>query len=348
MSSMAPTKPLLAALRGDRQMPVPFWFMRQAGRYLPEYRELRAEAGDFLDLCYSPERAVEVSLQPLRRFGMNGIILFSDILVVPHALGIGLRYAEGEGPKLDAVMRGGVLPVYERDRFLGHLSPVFETLKGLSAQGPAEATLIGFAGAPWTVATYMIEGGSSRDFAKSKSWAFEDPDSFGALIDLLVETTSDYLLAQIEAGAEAVQIFDSWAGALPETALKRWSLAPITEIARRVREKHPETPVIAFPRGAGLHYELFARDANISAVSLDSGVPLAWAADVLQPHAALQGNLDPLYLVSGGDAMRAEAERILATLSGGPFVFNLGHGIVPQTPPEHVGELAELIHGWRG
>ncbi len=339
---------MLLALRGERRSPAPFWFMRQAGRYLPEYRKVRADAGDFLDLCYAPDLAVEVSLQPIRRFAMDGVILFSDILVVPDALGIGLRYAEGEGPKLDALERGDPLPVYERDRFLTHLAPVFETLKGLSAAAPPGATLIGFAGAPWTVATYMIEGGSSKDFAKTKAWAFEEPDSFAALIDLLVETTSDYLLAQIAAGAECVQIFDSWAGVLPETALQRWSLTPIAEIARRLREKHPQTPIIAFPRGAGLSYELFARDPNISALSLDPTVPLAWAAEVLQPHATLQGNLDPLYLVSGGAAMRDEAERILNQLSGGPFVFNLGHGIVPQTPPEHVGELAELIRGWRG
>ena len=339
---------MLLALRGERCSPPPFWFMRQAGRYLPEYREVRADAGDFLNLCYSPELAVEVSLQPIRRFAMDGIIFFSDILVVPDALGIGLRYAEGEGPKLDALDRGDSLPRYEKEEFLAHLAPVFATLKGLSASGPPGATLIGFAGAPWTVATYMIEGGSSKDFAKTKAWAFEEPEYFAALIDLLVETTSDYLLAQIAAGAECVQIFDSWAGILPETALHRWSLAPIAEIAKRVREKYPDTPVIAFPRGAGLLYEPFARDSNISAVSLDSTVPLAWAAEVLQPHAVLQGNLDPLYLVSGGVAMRAEAERILTALRGGPFVFNLGHGIVPQTPAEHVGELAELIRGWKG
>ncbi len=341
-------KSMLLTLRGECRSPTPFWFMRQAGRYLPEYRRIREAAGDFLHLCYSPDLAVEVSLQPIRRFSMDGVILFSDILVVPEALGIGVRYIEGEGPKLDAIGQGSSLPIYEREKFLGRLVPVFETLKGLSASAPSGTTLIGFAGAPWTVATYMIEGGSSRDFAKIKAWAFEDQVSFDLLIKLLVDATSDYLLAQIRAGAECVQIFDSWAGILPDIALRRWSLAPVSEIAKRIREKHPDVPVIAFPRGAGLSYELFARDPNISAVSLDSTVPLAWAAEVLQPHAVLQGNLDPFYLVSGGITMREEAERILKTLASGPFIFNLGHGIVPQTPPENVSELAQFIRGWKG
>lgn len=339
---------MLMALRGECQTPTPFWFMRQAGRYLPEYRKVRVDAGDFLDLCYSPDLAIEVSLQPIQRFGMDGIILFSDILVVPDALGIGLRYTSGEGPKLNALDQGSPLPKYEPKKFLKHLASVFKTVKGLSAKAPAGTTLIGFAGGPWTVATYMIEGGSSRDFAKAKAWAFKEPESFAELIDLLVEATSDYLIAQIAAGAECVQIFDSWAGVLPEIALRRWSLTPILEIAKCIRKKYPDVPVIAFPRGAGLSYELFARDPNISALSLDPTVPLAWAVETLQPHATLQGNLDPLYLVSGGTVMCEEAERILSLLSGGPFVFNLGHGIVPQTPPEHVHALSELIRGWKG
>ena len=347
MNSETGIKPLLSALRGERQTSVPFWYMRQAGRYLPEYRKLRADAGDFLDLCYSPDLAVEVSLQPLRRYDMDGVILFSDILVVPDALGIGLRYVAGEGPQLDALDRRDPLPVYEREKFIAHLSPVFETLRGITVSAPASATVIGFAGAPWTVATYMIEGGSSRDFAKTKSWAFQDPQSFQNLIDLLIESTSDYLSAQIDAGADVVQIFDSWAGVLPELALQRWSLAPILEIVRRVRQKHPDVPVIAFPRGAGISYAAYAESAGISAVSLDSTIPLSWAAAHLQPHAAVQGNLDPLLLVCGGAPLLAEAERILAALSGGPFVFNLGHGIVPQTPPEHVAALSEFIRGWR-
>ena len=347
MNSEASIKNLLAALKGARQSPVPFWYMRQAGRYLPEYRKLRAEAGDFLDLCYSPDLAIEVSLQPLRRYAMDGVILFSDILVVPHALGMGLRYIEGEGPQLDALDRRDVLPRYRREAFLAHLSPVFETLKGITAEAPAGATVIGFAGAPWTVATYMIEGGSSRDFAKCKSWAFQDPENFQLLIDLLIDSTSDYLSAQIDAGAEVVQIFDSWAAALPEMALQRWSLAPILAIAKRIGRKHPGVPMIVFPRGAGVSYKLYAEEPDISAVSLDSTVPLSWAAEHLQPQAVVQGNLDPQLLVCGGAPMLEEAERILAALSGGPLVFNLGHGIVPQTPPEHVAALSEFIRGWR-
>jgi len=346
MNSQAGIKPLLSALRGERQTPVPFWYMRQAGRYLPEYRKLRAEAGDFLDLCYSPDLATEVSLQPLRRFDMDGVILFSDILVVPDALGIGLRYVEGEGPQLDALSQRDSLPVYSRDKFLAHLSPVFETLRGISAGAPANATVIGFAGAPWTVATYMIEGGSSRNFAKTKSWAFHDRPSFQCLIDLLIDSTSDYLMAQIDAGADIVQIFDSWAGVLPEVALQHWSLAPILKIIKRVRQQHPGVPVIVFPRGTGVSYESYAASADISAVSLDSTIPLCWAAKNLQPHAVLQGNLDPLLLAGGGAPMFEEAERILATLAGRPFIFNLGHGIVPQTPPEHVAALSEFVRGW--
>ena len=346
-SETLPEKPMLLTLLGECQTAIPFWFMRQAGRYLPEYRAIRAKAGSFLDLCYSPDLAVEVSLQPIRRFGMDGVIMFSDILVVPEALGIGLRYIEGEGPKLEIIRQRHPLPRYEKETFLCRLAPVFETLKRLSANAPKATTLIGFAGAPWTVASYMIEGGSSKDFSKSKAWAFEEPGSFDAVIKLLVDATSDYLLAQIEAGAECVQIFDSWAGVLPEAALQRWSLLPISEMAKRVREKHPDTPIIVFPRGVGPCYEMFARDPNITAISLDSTVPLAWAAKVLQPHAVLQGNLDPLYLVSGGATMREEANRILETLRSGPFIFNLGHGIVPQTPPQHVGELAQLIRGWK-
>ncbi len=347
MNSEAGSKPLLSALTGAPQAPVPFWYMRQAGRYLPEYRKLRAEAGSFLNLCYAPDLAVEVSLQPLRRYAMDGVILFADILLVPHALGVGLGYTEGEGPKLDALDRRDPLPCYEREKFLAHLSPIFETLRGINAAAPATATVIGFAGAPWTVATYMVEGGGSRDFTKSKSWAFEDPESFQKLIDLLIDTTSDYLLAQIDAGADTVQIFDSWAGVLPETALRRWSLAPISEIARRIGQKYPNVPVIAFPRGVGAAYEWFARDANISAVSLDTTVALGWAGEHLQPHAALQGNLDPQFLVCGGAAMLEEAERILTALSGRPFIFNLGYGIVPQTPPENVAALSQFIAAWK-
>ena len=335
-------------LKGESQKRVPFWYMRQAGRYLPEYRELREQAGNFLDLCFSPEHAVEVSLQPIRRYDMDGIILFSDILVVPHALGIPLRYVEGEGPKLDALEYGNLLPKYEPENFLGKLSPIFETLKGIVTEAENSKTVLGFAGAPWTVATYMVEGGSSKNFSKTKLWAFQDPDNFQQLIDLLVDTTSDYLVAQIAAGADAVQIFDSWAGVLPELALERWSLAPIREIARRVRQKYPDIPIIVFPRGAGIGYVPFAKDSEITALSLDSSLPLKWAAETLQPKTVVQGNLDPQYLVCGGPPMLAEAERILTAFSGGLFVFNLGHGIVPQTPPNNVAALSDFIHSWRG
>lgn len=345
--SKSSEKLLLRALRGETLARPPFWLMRQAGRYLPEYLEIRRQAGDFLSLCYSPELAVEVTLQPLRRFAMDAAILFADILVVPDALGQALSYREGEGPVLEPVRNAAELRRLDMAGLHERLAPVYQTIRRLRQELPPATALIGFAGAPWTVATYMVEGGGSRDFTKSKTWASEDPESFQKLIDLLIDTTSDYLLAQIDAGADTVQIFDSWAGVLPETALRRWSLAPISEIARRIGQKYPNVPVIAFPRGVGAAYEWFARDANISTVSLDTTVALGWAGEHLQSHAALQGNLDPQFLVCGGAAMLEETERILTALSGRPFVFNLGYGIVPQTPPENVAALSQFIAAWK-
>ena len=340
------SKPLLRALHGERQAVPPIWLMRQAGRYLPEYRELRADAGSFLDLCFTPEKAVEVTLQPIRRYGLDGAILFSDILVIPYALGQALWFEQGVGPKLEALQSPAEIETrLSTARLHEVLAPVYETLKGVRAQLPAETTLLGFAGAPWTVASYMIEGGSSRDFAAAKSWMFSDPEGFGRLIDLLVEATADYLNAQIDASAEAVQIFDSWAASLPPTQVRRWSLAPLQEITRRIKARHPDTPVILFPRGVGPLYTEFAETAGGDALGLDTGLPPEWARDHLQSKVTVQGNMDPLLLVSGGEEMRKAAREVLAALSGGPFVFNLGHGVVPQTPPEHVAELIALVRG---
>ena len=333
---------LVEVLKGASHQPPPIWLMRQAGRYLPEYRRVREQAGDFLTLCYTPELAAEVTLQPIRRYGFDASIVFADILVVPHALGRKLWFVTGEGPKLEPLRDAAAIPAFDVAAFARHTAPVMETLRILRRELPQETALIGFAGAPWTVATYMVEGGSSRDFATSKRWALADPDGFGRLIDLLVESTVAYLSAQVEAGAEVLQLFDSWSGALSETGFRRWSIEP----ARRIVEaKHPAVPVIGFPRGAGALYADYVEGTVVDAVSLDSGVPLVWARDTLQPKTALQGNLDPLVLVAGGGAMREEVGRILATLSGGPFVFNLGHGIVPDTPPEHVAELVSLVRG---
>jgi uroporphyrinogen decarboxylase len=340
-------KLLVRALKGETLERPPIWLMRQAGRYLPEYRALRTKAGSFLDLCYNPDFAVEVTLQPIRRFGFDGAILFSDILVVPHALGMDLRFEEGRGPLLDALKGDDDLARLAMDQFHTRLRPVYSAVSGIRGSLPAETALIGFAGAPWTVASYMIEGGSSRDFAKTKAWAYQRPESFQRLTNLLVESTASYLIAQIEAGAEVLQLFDSWAGALDHASLLRWSLAPMKAIVDRVRMSHPEVPVIVFPRACGAGYLDFARASFMHGLGLDSGVPLDWAFTQLQGRIALQGNLDPQLLVAGGTAMREAATRILDALGQGPFIFNLGHGIVPETPPEHVGALVDLVKAWR-
>jgi uroporphyrinogen decarboxylase len=340
-----PSKPMLRVLQGLETDHVPAWFMRQAGRYLPEYRAIRKDAGSFLDLCYTPALAAEVSLQPLRRFGMDGVIMFSDILVIPDALGIDVAFKEGEGPLLEPVTNAGDIPRYEPEKALAHLAPVLETLKTLAASDLGSATLIGFAGAPWTVATYVVEGGSSRDFATAKAWAYRDPEGFGKLMAVLVDATADYLVAQVEAGAETVQLFDSWAGVLPEAAFARWCIEPAAEIVRRFKDHHPDVPVIGFPRGAGVLYERYVQETGVDAVSIDTTLPLGWAQEHLQSRVAVQGNLDPIALLAGGDAMRNQAANILRTFKGGPHVFNLGHGILPQTPPEHLAELIAIVRG---
>lgn len=340
-------KRLIRTLKGETLSPPPIWLMRQAGRYLPEYRATRAQAEHFLDLCFTPELAVEVTLQPIRRYGFDAAILFSDILVLPHALGQRVWFEEGSGPRLEPIHEVGDLARLSAGGLHETLAPVYETLRCLRRELPAETALIGFAGAPWTVASYMIEGQTSRDFATAKTWAYKAPEEFGRLIDLLVESTSDYLIAQVAAGAEALQLFDSWAGVWPEAALRRWCLEPATEIVRRIKAVHPEVPVILFPRGAGLLYEAYAAKAGAEALGLDTTVPLAWARDRLQGRVALQGNLDPLLLVAGGTALEAGVAQILKTLGNGPLIFNLGHGITPQAPPEHVAQLVAQVRGWR-
>jgi len=340
-------KPLLSALTGQAGSPVPIWLMRQAGRYLPEYRQTRAKAASFLEFCFTPDLAVEASLQPIRRFGLDGAILFSDILVLPHALGRKVEFVEGKGPLLEPLRRMEELDRLTPQAVRETLAPVFETLRRLRRELAPEVTLIGFAGAPWTVACYMVEGAGGSDFQSVRRFAYHAPDVFARLIDVLSDATIDYLSAQVEAGAEVLQIFDSWAGSLAEAELRRWSLAPLTRIVAALKRKHPSVPVILFPRGAGVLYREFARASGAAALSLDSSLPLAWAAEELQRHTALQGNLDPLLLVEGGEAMRQEAARILRVLGKGPFVFNLGHGILPDTPPEHVAELVSLVRGWK-
>jgi uroporphyrinogen decarboxylase len=336
-------KPLLRALDGDASALPPFWLMRQAGRYLPEYRALRAKAGGFLDLCYRPELATEATLQPIRRFGMDAAILFSDILVVPDALGRSVAFREGEGPVLAPLRSVDEIDALSVDAVVERLAPVYEAVERIAALLPAETALIGFAGAPWTVATYMVEGGGGSDFAITKDWAFRDPDGFQRLIDRLVEATILHLSQQIAAGADAVQIFDSWAGVLPEAAFRRWVIDPTRRIVAGLQEKHPQVPVIGFPRGAGLMYRSYFVETKVTAISLDTTVPAGIAHKTLQSVGPVQGNLDPLLLVAGGVALDEAVHDILDSLSGGPFIFNLGHGIVPATPVEHVSRLAELL-----
>jgi uroporphyrinogen decarboxylase len=341
-------KSLIRALHGEVQARPNFWFMRQAGRYLPEYREVRRQVPDFIRLCLTPELASEVTLQPIRRFAMDAAILFSDILMVPYGLGVKVEFREGEGPVLEPVRTSAEILRLGRaaDTLMVRVAPVFETVRLVAKALPLDTALIGFAGAPWTVACYMIEGGGSRDFAATRRLAIGSPQLFRQLIDILVEATARYLNAQIEAGAEAVQLFDTWAGILPEGEFQRWAVEPVRAIVQRVQEKHPAVPIIAFPRNAGLHYVDYATETGVECVGLDASVPPEWAAQVLQRVAAIQGNLDPLLLVVGGKPMETATLRILAALGRGPFVFNLGHGILPDTPPENVARLAALIRAW--
>ena len=344
---MTNNKKFLQVLKGNSTDKVPFWYMRQAGRYLPEYMERRKTAGSFLDLCYSPEFAVEVTLQPLSRYQMDAAILFSDILVVPQALGQHLEFKQGEGPVLTPVDTADKINGLSMDGFHEHLAPVYETVNRLSTAIPETTTLIGFAGAPWTVATYMVQGHGSPDQAAARALAFGQEDVFQGLIDLLVKATSEYLLKQIEKGAEVIQLFDTWAGNLPDDQFRKWAIEPMRQIVSNIREKHTDIPIIGFPRGAGCRYPEYIRATGVSAVSIDTTMPLEWVRDHIQPLCPVQGNLDPLLLVAGGEKMEKRVLEILDCLSGGPFIFNLGHGIVPQTPPENVARVSEIIRDYQ-
>ena len=331
------TKPLLRVLAGERLDPPPVWLMRQAGRYLSEYREVRAKAGSFLDLCYNPELAAEVTLQPIRRFGFDAAILFSDILVVPHALGQKLWFAEGEGPRLAPRMAESTLealtPAPER------LQPVLETVRKVKALLPPEVTFIGFAGAPWTVATYMVEGSGSRDQATARSMAYQEPERFQQLIDRITKQSISYLLGQIEAGVEVVQIFDSWAGTLSPEQFRQWVIAPTKRIVEAIQAQHPGFPVIGFPKGAGAKLVEYAEKTGVTAVGLDETVDPRWANDALPKGLPVQGNLDPLALRAGGAALTQAVDAIMESLDGRPHIFNLGHGILPDVPVAHVERL---------
>lgn len=345
MPERPPGKTLLRALAGETLAVPPIWLMRQAGRYLREYRALREKAPNFLSFCLTPDLATEATLQPIRRFGFDAAIVFSDILVVPHALGQRVEFREGEGPVLAAIRDEQGLRQLEPARVAERTAPVRETLRQVRRALPDAVALIGFAGAPWTVATYMVEGGTSRSFAWTKAWSLEEPGSFARLIECLVSATTTHLIGQIEAGAEALQLFDSWAGVLPEPEFRRWAIEPTRRIVQAVKRRHPSVPIIGFPRGAGALYEAYAAETGVDAVSLDWQITLDWARERLQSRCPVQGNLDPQLLLAGGAAMADATRAILAAFRDGPFVFNLGHGILPETPPEHVAMLVELVRG---
>lgn len=331
----------LLAAKGQGVFPPPVWMMRQAGRYLPEYRETRKQAGSFLDLCYNPDFAVEVTLQPIRRFGFDAAILFSDILVVPHALGRDLRFEEGRGPILTPIEVEDIQAL-KTDEIHGKLAPVYETVRRLRKELPEETALIGFCGAPWTVATYMIAGHGTPDQAPSRVFGYRNPEAMDDLLQQLAESSAEYLIRQIEAGVDAVQIFDSWSGVLDEDSFTRWCVKPVAEIVKRVKARFPDVPVIGFPRNAGLLYENYRRLTGVDVLGLDWTVPMKQAIE-LQAQGPIQGNLDPMRLLAGGRALEEGVKTILDSLGNGPLIFNLGHGITPQTPIEHVEQMLKLI-----
>jgi len=348
MTIMEKKKNMLAVLNGERPDHIPFWFMRQAGRYLPEYRELRAKAGGFLNMAYNPDLASEITMQPIRRFDMDAAIIFSDILTIPHALGQDLKFVTGEGPKLGAYD----LKSLNFSKFEQTLTPVYDALSKtksmLSDEGYHGTTLIGFCGAPWTVACYMVEGGGSKDWLSVKKLSYSDPKGFAELIDLLVESSAKYLINQISAGAEVVQIFDSWAGALDTQSFRKWSIEPTKKMVELIRAVHPDTPIIGFPRCAGQKYLDYVQGTGVTAVGIDPSLDSIWAAENIQPLVPVQGNLDPIALLAGGDALTSAAEKVLGDLSkDGGFIFNLGHGINKDTPIPHVEHLVKMIKDYK-
>ncbi len=339
-------KPILRALAGKRQPVPPVWMMRQAGRYLPEYRATRAKAGDFLSLCYNPDLAAEVTLQPIRRYGFDAAILFADILLVPQALGADLWFVTGEGPRLSTITdAAGVAALKPVDAIHEVLNPVYETVRILSRELPPEVTLIGFAGAPWTVATYMIAGRGTPDQGPAHAFKAADRAAFTALIERITDATIEYLSAQIQAGAEVVKLFDSWAGSLKGADFDDFALAPAKRIIAAIKARHPGIPVIAFPREAGPRYAGFARATGADGVALDNSVSAEWAAAEVQKDSCVQGNLDPALLVKGGAELESETRRIVQAFSKGPHIFNLGHGITPDADPENVHRMLAAIRG---
>lgn len=337
---------LLDTLRGKRGERVPLWLMRQAGRYLPEYRALRAEKGGFLELVYDSEAAAEITMQPIDRFGFDGAILFSDILIVPYAMGQDLAFLAGEGPKLSPPLVDSALASLEA--VPGRLAPIYQTVRQVRARLSPETTLLGFAGSPWTVATYMVAGEGSRDQHAAREMAYRDPAAFQALIDAIAAVTVEYLAGQIEAGAEAVQLFDSWAGSLAPREFERWVIAPNAAITAAMAERFPGLPVIGFPKGSGEKLPAYARETGVAAVGVDETLDSAWVARELPAGMPVQGNLDPLLLLAGGERLAGGVQAILEAFADRPHVFNLGHGIGQHTPIAHVETLIETVRAWRG
>lgn len=341
----AKNRKIVDVLNGKTVFPPPLWLMRQAGRYLPEYRATRAEAGSFLDLCYSPELATEVTLQPIRRYGFDAAILFSDILVIPDALKRNVRFEEGHGPRLDPIDAEGIRAL-DGNGVQDHLRPVIETVGRIRRALPEETALLGFCGAPWTVATYMIAGHGTPDQAPARLFAYREPAAFAQLLDVLADLSADYLVAQIDAGADAVQIFDSWAGVLGEKEFADYAVRPVRRIIDSVKSRRPQAKVIAFAKGAGLLLRSYREETRADAIGLDWSVPLSFAAE-LQKEGPVQGNLDPMRVVAGGKALDDGVDAILQVLGNGPLIFNLGHGITPQADPENVTRLVARVRGER-
>ena len=342
-----PNQLLITTLKGEVAKRPPFWFMRQAGRYLPEYREIRKKTGTFMDLCLNPKSAKDVTLQPIIRYNIDAAILFSDILIIPYGLGMDVRFEEGKGPLLGAISNSNELGALSLTKNWTRIEATYETVSRVKTELPHTTSLIGFAGSPWTVATYMVEGQSSKDYAKVKGWAYRDPGGFSNLIEILVEATVKHLSKQIIAGADVVKLFDSWAGVLSPVQFRKWVIDPTKKICQRLKKEHPHIMIIGFPKGAGVGYKDYVEQTGIDAVSIDTSVSTSWAAQELQPMMPIQGNLDPISLLEGGSQMIEQAKLILEDLKDGPFIFNLGHGILPSTPVENVAELVAFLQNPR-
>jgi uroporphyrinogen decarboxylase len=348
LTQLPPNKPFLEVLSGHRQPVPPIWMMRQAGRYLPEYRELRAKAGGFLDLCFTPEYAAEVTLQPIRRFNFDAAIIFSDILVIPYALGRSVRFEAGEGPRLDPLDTPEKVKTLVSDADFARLEPVYEALRRVRRELDPKIALIGFCGAPWTVATYMVAGQGTPDQAPARMMAYRHPEAFAQIIDVLVENSIQYLLGQLKAGADVLQIFDTWAGVLPPREFERWSIEPARRIVEGVRREVPDAKIIGFPRGAGALLPAYVDATGVDAVSIDWAAEPSMIRERVQNRVAIQGNLDPLALIAGGAALDRAIDDVLANFAGGRLIFNLGHGIQPETPIAHVEQMIKRVRAYKG